>query len=196
MRRRGLLAVAGALIVPQPAAAARPLEIVTTIAQIADLVGRIGGERAKVRPLMGEGVDPHTYRQTRADVLAMQRADAVFANGLHLEAQLEELLAALARTKPVVLLAERLPRDRLLANEQFESRFDPHVWMDVALWRELVPIVRDELARLDPAGDPAVRARAAAYEQELAGLEAYVRRSLGTVPPEQRVVISAHDAFN
>ena len=72
--------------------AAEPLRVVTTIAQIADVTREVAGDRAHVTSLMGEAVDPHTYRQTRADIIALKRADLVLHNGLYLEAQLEDLL--------------------------------------------------------------------------------------------------------
>jgi manganese/zinc/iron transport system substrate-binding protein len=197
MRRRGVLAaLPAAAILARVARAGAPMQIVTTIAQIADVASRLAGDRASVRALMGEGVDPHTYRPTRADILALRRADLVLANGLHLEAQLDDFLAALERERPVVRLAERLPRERLLANPTFQSRFDPHVWMEVGLWRAVADLVRDELVRLDPEGEAGIRERAAAFDRELAALERYVRDVLASIPGPQRVVISAHDAFN
>lgn len=197
MRRRRVLGALPALaILPHLARAGAQLRIVTTIAQIADVASRLAGERAQLRSLMGEGVDPHTYRQTRADVLVLRRADLVLANGLHLEAQLDDFLSELARERPVLRLAERLPRERLLENAEFASRFDPHVWMEVDLWRAVVELVRDELIRLDPAGEAASRERAAAFDAELVALERYVRDVLATIPRAKRVVISAHDAFN
>lgn len=195
LRRRALLALLACSALANTAQGRAPLQIVATIGQIADLASRLAGERAVVRALMGEGVDPHTYRQTRADVLALRRADLVLAVGLWLEAQLVDLLAALATEKPVLLLAERLPPERLLAQPDFPGKFDPHVWMDVALWSELVPILEAELARLDPADAAGYRERAQAYRAELAALERYVRRVLETVPPERRVLVTAHDAF-
>jgi manganese/zinc/iron transport system substrate-binding protein len=195
LRRRALLALLASSALANTAQGGAPLQIVATIGQIADLASRLAGERAVVRALMGEGVDPHTYRQTRADVLTLRRADLVLAVGLWLEAQLVDLLTALATEKPVLLLAERLPTERLLAHPDFPGKFDPHVWMDVALWSELVPILEVELARLDPADAAGYRERARAYRAELAALERYVRRVLATVPPERRVLVTAHDAF-
>ncbi|BCX17800.1 MAG: manganese transporter [Geminicoccaceae bacterium] len=195
LRRRALLALLASSALANTAQGGAPLQIVATIGQIADLASRLAGERAVVRALMGEGVDPHTYRQTRADVLTLRRADLVLAVGLWLEAQLVDLLTALATEKPVLLLAERLPPERLLAHPDFPGKFDPHVWMDVALWSELVPILEVELARLDPADAAGYRERARAYRAELAALERYVRRVLATVPPERRVLVTAHDAF-
>jgi manganese/zinc/iron transport system substrate-binding protein len=119
----------------------------------------------------------------------------VLANGLGLEAQLEDLLDALAREKPVIRLAERLPVERLLAHPEFAGKFDPHIWMDVGLWRELVDVVRDELARLDPPDAAGYAERARVYRAELDALEDYVRGVLASVPAERRVLITAHDAF-
>ena len=197
LRRRALAGLLAAALLPglPSARAGAPLAIVATIGQIADLARHVAGERANVRALMGEGVDPHTYRPTRADVLALRRADLVLANGLRLEAQLEELLAALARDKPVLHLAERLPAERLLAHPDFPGQFDPHLWMDVALWGELLPILAAELGRLDPVDAAGYRERARTYAAELAALERYVRSVLETVPPERRVLVTAHDAF-
>ncbi len=194
-RRRALATLVATMLVPVTTRAGGTLRIVTTIAQIADAVARIAAERGSVLSLMGEGVNPHTYRPTRADVLALRRADLVLANGLHLEAQLDDLLRELAREKPVVRLAERLPPERLLERREFAGSYDPHVWMDVRLWRELVTELRDALIRLDPAGEPGFRARAAAYAAELETLDGYVRTVLATVPPEQRILVTAHDAF-
>lgn len=196
MRRRRLLGMLLATAIrPHVVRAGARMHIVATIGQIADMAARLAGESAEVRALIGEGVDPHTYRQTRADVLALRRADLVLANGLNLEAQLDELMTALGREKPVIRLAERLPPERLLARSGFQGKFDPHLWMEVGLWSDLVPIVEAELVRLDPGGASGFAERARAYTAELAGLEAYVRSVLASVPAERRVLITAHDAF-
>src|SRR5688572_25522466 len=79
----------------------RRLKVVATVSMLADAVRNVGSDRVEVSSLLGEGVDPHTYRPTRTDIARLSGADLVFANGLHLEAQLEEALRSLARTKPV-----------------------------------------------------------------------------------------------
>jgi manganese/zinc/iron transport system substrate-binding protein len=163
---------------------------------IADAVRQIAGERASVTALMGEGIDPHTYRQTRSDVVAMTRADAVFWHGLNLEAQLAEFLADLGRRKPVVALGERVSRDKLLEDPGAIGKPDPHVWMDPRLWREVVNAARDALATLDPVGRSTFDANAAQYLSELERLATYANQALGTVPQASRVLVTAHDAFN
>ena len=175
--------------------AAAPLDIVASTGMIADAVRMVGGAHVSVHGLMGAGVDPHAYRQTRSDIVAMTRADGVLWHGLYLEAQMEEFLLDLGARQPVVAVAEALPRDLLLAHEDYEGRFDPHVWMDPTLWALVVEEVRRTLTELAPDAGEVFAANAASYTEELAALDAYTRESLAQLSPEQRVLVTAHDAF-
>lgn len=175
--------------------AAEPLTIVTTTSQIADMARNVAGERATVTALMGEGVDPHLYRQTRADVAKLRNADLVLWNGLFLEAGLEDFLIQLGRQQPVIALAERLPADRVLRDEDYPDQHDPHVWMDVALWASLVAEVEAILSDADPEGAELFAANAEAYMAELETLDAYVQGSIASIPEQARVLVTAHDAF-
>lgn len=178
-----------------PTEAQKPLRVVTTVSMLADTVRAVGGTRVEVTSLLGEGVDPHTYRPTRADIARLSSADLVVANGLHLEAQLDETLKALARSKPVLFAAEKIPAAQLLADEEYKDRKDPHVWMDPKLWSIVVEAVRDALIARDPAGRAAYEAGAKNYVAEIRRLDAYAAKVLGTVPQKARVLVTAHDAF-
>lgn len=173
----------------------RPLQVVATTGMIADAMTRIGGEAVEVTALMGAGVDPHSYRQTRADILAMGQADLVVWHGLYLEAQLEDFMADLASHRPVVALADSLPVESLRGSEDYEGRYDPHVWMDPTLWQGVVTAARDALIAVDPEGAEGYGARAEAYAAEIAALDAYAEEVLASVPDHARVLVTAHDAF-
>lgn len=177
------------------AAARERFTIVTTIAQIADPVKHIVGDRAKVRSLLGEGVDPHTYRLTRSDIAALADADVVFYNGFYLEAQMEDTLAQLAGSKPVIALAEQLPAEALSSSVAYPSQHDPHVWMDVALWAQVVAAACDALIDFNARGKSGFVANTSAYVDELERLQTYAEEGLATVPKTARVLVSAHDAF-
>jgi manganese/zinc/iron transport system substrate-binding protein len=192
-RRSMLLGLAAAPWLPALARAQDPLGVVATTGMIADTARVLGGDGVAVRALMGPGVDPHAYRQTRSDIAALVNADLTLWHGLYLEAQMEDFLADLAARKPVVAVAEALPRDLLLSHDQYPDRFDPHVWMDPTLWSQ----VSEEIARalLSVAPDLPVQENLQAYQSELASLRAYADEVLATVPESSRVLVSAHDAF-
>jgi manganese/zinc/iron transport system substrate-binding protein len=202
LSRRRLMAAAAALALvwpaagPAVAAAEAPLSVVATTGMIADAARQVGGDMVEVRALMGPGVDPHAYRQTRTDIVALANADLVLWHGLYLEAQMEEFLRGLEKRGPVVAVAEGLPRDLLIAHASYADKFDPHVWMTPALWSLVVANVRDALIAARPQHEAAFQANAAAHLAELEALEIYARQVLATVPPEARVLVTAHDAFN
>ncbi|WP_273522108.1 metal ABC transporter solute-binding protein, Zn/Mn family [Rhodosalinus sediminis] len=198
--RRAILTLvaATALIAGRgPSAAAAPeLSVVATTGMIADAAREVGGDLVEVQALMGPGVDPHAYRQTRSDIVAASRADLVLWHGLYLEAQLEDFLLDLAARRPVVAVAEGLPRDVLIAHDDYADAKDPHVWMDPALWQQVVRRLRDALIEVHPEGEATFRANAERYIAELRELEGYAANVLASVPPDNRVLLTSHDAFN
>ncbi|RFU13831.1 manganese transporter [Rhodobacteraceae bacterium W635] len=183
------------LTVSAPVAQAQ-LSVVATTGMIADTAQEIGGDHVALRPLMGPGVDPHAYRQTRSDIVAMTRADLVLWHGLFLEAQMEDFFEDLARSRNVTAVAEVTPRELLLAHEDYANRFDPHLWMVPGLWRHAAMEIRDALIAADPENAQDYTANAETFFAALEALSDYATQSLSTVPEAQRVLVTAHDAFN
>ena len=174
-----------------------PYRITATTGMVADLVRQVAGDRAAVTAIIGEGVDPHLYVPTRSDAAALMEADVVFYSGLLLEGKMTDTLIRVARSgRPVHAVTELVDESLLLQPEEFAGHFDPHLWMDVAGWTHAVDAVSAALAAFDPASERGYRERAAAYAETLDELHAYARRVLGTIPEPQRILVTAHDAFN
>jgi manganese/zinc/iron transport system substrate-binding protein len=93
-------------------------------------------------------------------------------------------------------VTEALDEADLLEPAQFAGQYDPHVWMDAGLWAKTVERLRDRLSEYDPEGAETYAANTEAYLKELAELDGYVRRVIGTIPEAARVMVTAHDAFN
>lgn len=172
------------------------LRVVATIGQIADIAQIVGGEHVQVVGLMGPGIDPHLYVASEGDVATLQQADIIFYNGLFLEAQMAEVFEQLASRKTVTAVAERIDPEDLLDWAAYEDQYDPHVWFDVTLWMQAVEAVRDTYVEYDPDHADDYNANTEAYLAELEELHAYVLEQAERVPDEQRVLITAHDAFH
>ncbi|MFN7168771.1 MAG: metal ABC transporter solute-binding protein, Zn/Mn family [Pannonibacter sp.] len=194
--KSALIAVTVLLSGGVQALSAAPLTVVATTGMIADAARAVGGDAVTVSALMGPGVDPHSYRQTRSDIVAMTKADLVLWHGLYLEAQMEDFFADLGKKRRVVAVAEAVDKSRLLGHQDYAGRYDPHVWMDPALWSDVVVAVRDALTEAQPAEAAAFKANAEAYLAELAALDTYSREVLASVPQGSRVLLTAHDAFS
>lgn len=174
-----------------------PYRIVATTGMVADLARAVAREKAQMTQLIGAGVDPHLYRPTRNDVAALQDAHVILYNGLMLEGKLAHVLARLGRGEQVVhAVAECLTPQFLLELPGLAGHYDPHVWMDVSAWRQAVAEMAGALGRFDPANAAYYEANAQRYQTELDRLHEYVRQVIGSIPARQRVLITAHDAFN
>ncbi|MBX2966579.1 MAG: zinc ABC transporter substrate-binding protein [Cyclobacteriaceae bacterium] len=171
------------------------LKIVTTTGMIRDAVQNIVGNHATVEALMGPGVDPHLYKATQGDLKKLTEADIVFYNGLHLEGKMGEVLKKLSRTKPVFAVASALPDSILLEAEGFKGITDPHIWFDVSLWMEAVNAIHTYMNKTDPEHKSYYDSATQIYSSQLDSLHRSVKEQLLTIPEEQRVLITAHDAF-
>lgn len=174
---------------------AYPIQAVATVGMVADLVRHVGGRHVQVTQMMGSGVDPHLYKSTRDDVQTLIQADIVFYAGLLLEGKMADTLVKVARIKPVIAVGERIDAGYLLMPDGAAGHPDPHVWMDVGAWAQCLQAVGEALVAFDPPHAEDYRAGAEAYARRLDGLHQYAIESLGSIPPDSRLLITSHDAF-
>lgn len=173
------------------------LKVVTTTTMLTDLVQQIGGDAIQVEGLMGSGVDPHLYKASEGDVNKLYTADIVFYSGLHLEGKLVDVFEKMERQhKKTVALADVLDKNELLSSANFASNYDPHVWFNVQFWKKIAQYATEKLQEADPENADLFAANSKRYFQELDVLESEIRETIGTLPKEKRILVTAHDAFN
>lgn len=175
-----------------------PVRVVCTTGMVADMLKNVGGQHVVVQSMMGPGVDPHLYKASPGDVRMLTSADVVFYSGLHLEGRLTELLEKLDRWKPAYAVTEGLKhsnRHVLRHMPGAEGVYDPHVWFNVALWARCAEYAAEKLVALDPLRAHDYRRNAEGYVARLRALDEECRRRLQEIPKQQRVLVTAHDAF-
>lgn len=179
-----------------PASKDGPYRVVATVGMIADIVREIAAPLAQVDGIIGEGVDPHLYKPTSTDVKAMQSADVVFYNGLLLEGKMTDVLVKLATSgKRVHAVTEGLAEDSGYVLSGEDEHHDPHVWMDVKGWIAATNVVEKALAEFDSPNAATYSTNASAYRAKLEALDQYAKTSIASIPETQRVLVTAHDAF-
>lgn len=171
------------------------LQVVATTNLVADLVATVGGDRVEVVALMGPGVDPHLYKASEGDLRRITGARVVAYHGLHLEARMAGVFGRLRGRQRAVAVTAGIPAERLLAAEQGGGMPDPHVWFDPELWCLAAHHVAEVLADVDREGAQGYRSRARDMEAAAGTLLVELRRQVDTIPPEQRILVTAHDAF-
>lgn len=174
-----------------------PPMIVTSTGMIREMVEAVGGQHVRVMQMIGPGEDPHLYDFGRyASVLL--HADLVFYNALMLEPGLVALQDENWAERIIIRSVARVASADLRC--PVTGAMDPHVWLDAARWAGSIESVLWYLENMRPPfADPRYavefRANAERYRARLLALDAYVRAQAARVPPERRVLVTAHHAF-
>jgi manganese/zinc/iron transport system substrate-binding protein len=172
-----------------------PIRVGATVGMVADIVREVAGDKAAVTNIIGSGVDPHVYSPTRSDVAILLKSDILFYAGLLLEGQMADILVKVSRKRPVYAVTELLKTDYLI-HDATTNHHDPHVWMDVQGWMKAVEVVSDAMSTFDSANTDFYQKNATAYQARLKALDAYSKSVIQSIPEDQRVLVTAHDAFN
>ena len=175
-----------------------PIKVVCTTNIIKDLVRQIGGDHVSVTAIMdGPSVDPHSYTPSPKDTNLLTAADLVVYSGLHLEGQFDAALESLKhRGIPVICVTDGLKNEstsRLI--QTADGVADPHVWFDPELWATCGEWLASELADFDASHSADYNIAAEQLATQMKDTKAEGIKLLSQVPPERRVLVTAHDAF-
>lgn len=173
----------------------KPL-IVATTGILTDAIKNIVKDSAEVISIMGTGVDPHLYKASQGDLYKFLEADYIFYNGLNLEGKMADVLSKLSRTKTVIGVSDQLPKSLIITDSSFASAYDPHVWFDVDIWKEVIKIASHSLQELDTSNATYYRRNTDQYLKQLDSLSAFINYELSKIPKHRRILITAHDAFS
>ena len=161
------------------------LRVVATTGQAADFARRVGVGRVAVTGLLAPAADPHDFEVRPDDVDALAQADLVVRSGGEVDEWLADAIEAGGGDAPELVLADHVDvRDG-----------DPHWWQDPRNAVKATAAIEAELARVDAAHAAGYAAAAKRYTARLERLDRGVARCIAQIPPEQRTLVTTHDAL-
>ncbi len=173
------------------------LQVVTTTTMLTDLVKNIGGDAIYVEGLMGSGVDPHLYKASEGDVNKLFNADVVFYNGLHLEGKTEDIFEKMKlQNKLTIPVSDTIKKTGLISSAYFASNYDPHIWFNINYWMQISQYIVTQLKVKDPKNASVYEENGKIYLAKLNNLKKGIDSKINELSKEQRVLVTAHDAFN
>jgi manganese/iron transport system substrate-binding protein len=197
IRRFALLGVLACSLVGQLAAQETRdsrKTLVCSTTQVADFARQVVGDRMRVLCILAPGQDPHLYELKPSDSRMVAQADLCLENGWHLEGN--DWMQNLARDagKPIVTCVTGV-KPYFLKQGKIEVH-DPHAWFSPLNAAVYVRNILRGVVRIDPQNEDEYEARTQLYLAELATLHSWIRRQVNQVPPQQRQLVTSHDAFN
>jgi zinc/manganese transport system substrate-binding protein len=164
------------------------LLVVVTTSILGDIAAEVAGDEGEVEVLIPVGVDAHDFSPSSQQASMLAEAGLVVANGLGLEAGLEDVLASVANDGVRVL--ELAP---LVEPIEFrDGGPDPHFWMDpVRVGAAALALA----SVLDEHHSGEWQERAAAFAGVMEATDLQVEDLLSSVPQDHREMVTNHEAF-
>ena len=153
------------------------------------MVEEVAGTHANVTTIVGPDADAHLYAPNISDALAVEKADVIFVNGMGFETWSAKLIET-SNTKASVFVATDGVTPLLV-----EGEIDPHAWNSLTNGIIYVTNIEKALSKASPAHAPSFKANADAYRAKLNNLHNRALSDIAKLPKENRVVVTAHDAF-
>jgi manganese transport system substrate-binding protein len=166
----------------------------STFTIIADMVGEVGGDKVESISLTKPGAEIHGYQPTPDDLVQASKADIMFENGMNLEVWTEKLRASIPDV-PVTRVSENV-EVQFIAEDAYAGKPNPHAWMSPEQGLIYVENIRKGLTAQAPEHAEYFSARAKAYSDEIRAVDAKLETALGTLPENNRVLVTCEGAFS
>jgi zinc/manganese transport system substrate-binding protein/manganese/iron transport system substrate-binding protein len=173
-------------------AAGSKLVVVATTTQIRSMTESVAGDKATVHSILTAGADPHEFEPKPSDLQAIVNSNLVLKNGVGLDDWVDKIITNAGGVRPLVVVSKDVP---IRTGDEAEPAGDPHIWFSAANAMTMTRNIRDALVQADPANADTYKANADIYLKQLDDLDKYIMAQVDTVPPDQRKMVTNHDAF-
>ncbi len=151
-----------------------------------------------ISTMLGPGTDPHLFNPSLRDAESLDKADVIFYNGLHLEAQMLKALGELSRTHCVVPVGDVLmarPELQGLFIHSGEGVVDPHIWNSPTLWAAAARVMAETLERVLQGEQPELLSNSEVISGQIMNAESIIVEMFRPENLPVKYLVTAHDAF-
>lgn len=166
--------------------------VTVTTSFLNDMVKQLAGDKVQVEMIIPAGADPHLYVAKPQDAVKIKNADLVLYHGLHFEGKMQDALQD--KGYPV---SKTFAKSKIgTMDEDGHEILDPHFWFDIDLYKEATTNAAKQLEALLPEDKAMIEKNLETYLGELTKLDEETKAKIGSIPKENRYLITPHDAFN
>jgi ABC-type Zn uptake system ZnuABC Zn-binding protein ZnuA len=199
----GLVCAAGLLVAgcgDDSTASDGRLAVGTTVAPITSIAANIGGDRVKITGIVPEGTNSHTFEPKPSVAELLSGLDVLFVNGLKLDEPTRQLADENLKhgAEIVELGTKAISPSQYIYDFSFPKsggKPNPHLWTDPKYAVTYAQIIRDTLARRDPADTAYFDANFEKFSAKVDAFDKAMRASFATIPRAQRKLLTYHDAY-
>jgi zinc transport system substrate-binding protein len=173
----------------------KKLEIVASFYPLYEIAKEIGGNNTLVTTVIPFGVEPHNWEIAPQQIPQISKADMIIFNGIGFDSWLgkEEQF----RNLLLVDISKDLQLDNIdaqrLGDLKQESTYDPHIWLDPILVKNISQTISNAFIKLDPNNAVSYKQNTKKFFHQLDELDSAIKKSLSDC--ELKDFIAFHQAF-
>ncbi|WP_019219969.1 metal ABC transporter solute-binding protein, Zn/Mn family [Bartonella florencae] len=177
------------------------IRVVVSFSILADLVKNVGGDHISMTTFVGPNANTHTYEPTPHDAKVLRNAHIIFINGLHLEGFIDRLITASGTKASLIEASANIPPREIKTQEHsaqqhhHHSDIDPHAWQTIPNVEIYIKNIAAAFCKIDQQSCANYNQNAETYIQKLKAVQETLKTKIATIPKNQRIIITSHDAF-
>ena len=179
------------------------VKVVASFYPFYEIAKKIGGNNTLVTSVIPFGVEPHDWEITPQEIPEIMEADMIIYNGIGFDAWIGQeeqfrnsFLVDTSKDLQLIKIdqqeSKNLGQDEKEHHEH-ESAYDPHIWLDPVLVKNISKTISNALIKLDPNNTDYYKQNTQNFIQKLDALDSLIRKSLANC--ELKDFITFHQAF-
>jgi ABC-type Zn uptake system ZnuABC Zn-binding protein ZnuA len=168
------------------------VRVLATNTIIADITYQLAGDKVRISSLVPVGMDPHNFDPSPSDIVLVSGSDLILINGMNLETWIIGLIHRSETRARVDTVTKGIDP---IYTGKYESVVDPHAWLDPVLGKTYARNIAESLIRLLPDAKEIIEFNLAVLLDELDAVHNYTVEKMESIPEEQRILVTSHDAF-
>ena len=168
-----------------------------------EIANEIGGNNTIVTSVIPMGVEPHDWEITPQQIPDIAEADMIIYNGIGFDSWLgkkeqfrNSFLVDISKDLQLIKLGkqelENVGHDIQVYDHT--SRYDPHVWLDPILVKNISKTISNALINLDPNNTHSYLQNTENFNQRLDTLDSQIKKSLANC--ELKDFLTFHESFH
>lgn len=167
------------------------INIVVSIAPLAEFVEKVGGDKVNVSVMVPEGASPHAYEPKPSQLVGVSRADIYVKVGTPIEFELIWIDKLISLNKKMLVIDASENTKLLLSEHEHEhgnhdhehnhshgQSADPHVWLSPENAQKMVKNISRGLIKIDPENTEFYKQNTDEYLHELQRLDIEIETKL------------------
>ncbi|WP_027108032.1 metal ABC transporter solute-binding protein, Zn/Mn family [Lacticigenium naphthae] len=185
------------------------LEVMTTFYPVYEFSKQVAGDLADVSLMISAGTDSHGFEPSAQDVAKLNQVDLFIYSSPYMETWVEDTLTAIESEEVIVVEAsesielKEMSGTNLLDEDEHDHEeeeadehnhtFDPHVWLDPVLAKEMVQTIEAGFIEADPENEAIYEKQAATFIDELETVHQEFETTLSDL--DNNTFVTQHDAY-